>query len=415
MASGIQRIEKEFVLKEMIEKKTPVELHIREERLTGVITAMENETLVVALPEDLFPSDAQEISFFFRFRNNPMTFTSPTVDLADEKAEVKMPAQILRDLTRSFERIKNPRGISVSFLHKGQTVQLDYPDSDQYEAVEEAGIEPGFDPSQIADLLKSFRERAAHYASDNRIVMFRERKPKTFQERLIANTGRILVLPFYGSEAQVRPIEVRERILDQDDIIAAEQEAGRDMFEVLEEIGSIVNRNLEHHIHHELYCPILYHQYVVGYMQLVKGGTDQTKFSPDVFEFIVEQARVLSYSLKMNGYFKADPQQSEYGASEIVDISGSGALFSIPTSVPDILLFTDLEMQISFGDVTIPVAGRVMRKSQDNDRVYLAIQFIELDPDDHEKLLERIYGAEYRGDVDSLGVAEMKNLPPDEL
>lgn len=415
MASGIQRIEKEFVLKEMVEKKTPVELHIREERLTGLITDFDDDHVTVVLPEDIFPADSQEISFFFRFRNNPMTFSSPVVDLGDERAVVKLPDQILRDLSRAFERIKNPRGVSISFLHKGQTVHLDYPDSDQYEPVDDPGVEPGFDPAQIAELLRSFRERASHYASDNRIVMFRERKPASFQERLVARTGRIVVLPFYGSEAQVRPAEVRERILDQDDIISVEQDSGRDMFAVLEEIGAVVNRNLARNIHHELYCPILYHQYVVGYMQLVKGGTDQTKFSPDVFEFVVEQARILSYSLKMNGYFKSEPQTSQYGASELIDISGSGALFSIPANIPDILLFTDLEMRISFDDAEVPAVGRVMRKSQDSGRVYLAIQFIELDPDDHEKLLQKIYGADYRGDVDSLGVADMRNLPPDEL
>lgn len=415
MASGIQRIEKEFILKEMVEKRTPVELHIREERLTGILSSFDEEQIVVELPDDIFPEDTSEISFFFRFRNNAMTFSSTVKELSDDRAVTKLPTQILRDLSRSFERIKNPRGVRLSFLHKGQTVQLDYPDSDQYEPVEDPGAEPGFDPAQIADLLRSFRERAGHYASDNRIVMFRERKPTSFQERLIARTGQILVLPFYGSEAQVRPAEARERILDQDDIIAAEQEAGRDMFAVLEEIGSLVNENLARNIHHELYCPILYHQYVVGYMQLVKGGTDQTKFSPDVFEFIVEQARVLSYSLKMNGYFKAEPQTSQYGASEMIDISGSGCLISIPAEIPDILLFTDLEIRISFGDVEIPVVGRVMRKSQDGGRVYLAVQFIELDPDDHEKLLERIYGKDYRGDVDSQGVADMRNLPPDEL
>jgi hypothetical protein len=415
MASGIQRIEKEFVLKEMVEKRTPVEVHIREERLTGRLSEFGDERIVVVLPDDIFPSDAQQMSFYFRFRNNPMTFTSAVIDLSDERAEVKLPAQIFRDLNRSFERIKNPRGVSVSFLHKGQTVQLDYPDSDQFEPVDDPGVEPGFDPSQIAELLKNFRERAAEFASDNKIVMFRERKPESFQERIVARTGRVLVLPFYGSVAQVRPQDVRERILEQDDVIATESDAGRDMFDVLEEIGGIVNRNKERNVYHELYCPILYHQYVIGYMQLVRGGSDQTKFAPDVFEFVIEQARVLSYSLKMNGYFKSDPRAAQYGASEILDISGSGALFGIPAQVSDILLFTDLDMRISFGDREVPVRGRVMRKSKDTDRVYLAIQFMEFDPDDHEQLLQYIYGPEYRGDVDTQGVADARNLPVDEI
>ncbi|MEE8440368.1 MAG: PilZ domain-containing protein, partial [Spirochaetia bacterium] len=64
---------------------------------------------------------------------------------------------------------------------------------------------------------------------------------------------------------------------------------------------------------------------------------------------------------------------------------------------------------------TIPIRGRVMRSYNDADRIYIAIQFIELDPDDMETLFEQIYGREYRGDVDSVGAADPANLPLDEL
>ena len=56
-----------------------------------------------------------------------------------------------------------------------------------------------------------------------------------------------------------------------------------------------------------------------------------------------------------------------------------------------------------------------MRSYNDTDRIYIAVQFIELDPDDMELIFEHIYGREYRGDVDSVGAADPSNLPVDEL
>ena len=415
MANEIKRIEREFILKNVLEQRTPLEVHLGPERLQAFFERMDDERLWIRLTEDIFPEDAGEITVFFLFRNNPMTFTSRVLESSEDLAEVEQPAELFRDLSRSFERIKAPRDVSVSFLFKGQQVKLDYPDSDQYEPADDPGVDPGFDASKISDLLQAFRERAARFASENKIVMFRERRPQSFQEKLIARSGKILVLPFYAAEAQIRSAEVRERILTQDEIISLKAEDGEDMFSVLEQIGKIVEANRQRRLWHELYCPILYRQYVVGYMYLIRADNDQERFEPGVFDFVLQFGRVLAFSLKANGYFKAEPQVDEFGAAELIDISGSGLLFSYPPDGPDILLYTDLDLKISLGETTIPSRGRVMRKYSDSGRVYIAIQFIQLDPDDMETLFQHIYGSSYRGDVDSVGAADPKNLPIDEL
>lgn len=415
MAQEIKRIEKEFILKNLQENRTPLEIHQGAERLQAFIAKADEERLWLRLDNDIFPSDLQELTAFFRFRNNPMTFTSKVIEISDDVAEIAQPAEIFRDLSRSFERIKAPSGVSVSFLFKGQQVQLDYPDSDQYEPAEDPGTDPGFDAAKISDLLKAFRERAARFATENKIVMFRERRPSTFQELLVARSGKVLVLPFYAAEAQIRSSEIRERLLSQDEIISLKAEDGEDMFSVLEQIGKIVEANRAKRLWHELYCPILYRQYVVGYMYLIRADADQERFEPAVFDFVLQFGRIFSYSLRVNGYFKAEPKIDEFGAAELIDISGSGLLFSYPPDGPDILLYTDLDLKISLTNDVIRARGRVMRKFHDAGRVYIAIQFIELDPDDMEKLFQHIYGTSYRGDVDSVGAADPRNLPVDEL
>ncbi len=303
----------------------------------------------------------------------------------------------------------------MSFLFKGRQVQLDYPDSDQYEAAEDPGVDPGFDASKVSELLKAFRERAARFATENKIVMFRERKPATFQENLVARSGRVLVLPFAVTESQIRSQQIRDRLLSQDEIISLRAEEGEDMFSVLEQIGRIVESNRARRLWHELYCPVLYRQYVVGYLYLMRSDADRERFDPDVFEFVLQFGRILSYSLQVNGYFKAEPRVDEFAAAELIDISGSGVLFVCPPGGPDLLLYTDLDLKLSLGAESIPARGRVMRKYNDDGRTYIAIQFIRLDPDDMEKLLLHIYGTIYRGDVDTVGVADLKNFPVDEL
>ena len=392
VANEIKRIEKEFILKNLCEQRTPLEIHLGAERLQAFIERFDEERVWIRLADDVFPDDLAEVT-----------------------VEALQPPELFRDLSRAFERIKAPKDVSVSFLFKGQQVKLDYPDSDQYEPAEDPGHAPGFDAAKISELLKAFRERAARFATENKIIMFRERKPTTFQERLIARSGKILVLPFYAAESQIRSSEIRERLLSQDEIIALKADEGEDMFSVLEQIGKIVEANRQKRIWHELYCPVLYRQYVVGYMYLIRAEADQERFEPAVFDFVVQFGRILAYSLKINGYFTAEPQIDEFGAAQLIDISGSGLLFSYPPDGPDILLYTDLDLKIRLGAESISARGRVMRKYNDSGQLYIAIQFIELDPDDMETLFQHIYGTSYRGDIDSVGAADPRNLPVDEL
>ncbi|MFW6214015.1 MAG: PilZ domain-containing protein [Spirochaetota bacterium] len=415
MASGINRIEKEFVLKEMMEKRFPLEVHIQRERLQAFIEELGEDTLTIRLGNDLFPEDIQTLVCFFRFRNNPMTFRASVVEVRDSLATVSLPSALYRDLSRGFERIQPPLGLSLSFVHKGTTVELDYPDTDQYEPVDDPGVQPGFDVSQIAELMAAFRERASEFAAESKIIMFRERTPSSFQEQLVAQTGKILVVPLTGNESRLEPLEVRERVLSQDQVVAHEEERGNDMFSVLEQLGTIANENRAKGIAHELYCPVLYHQYVVGYMYLVRTGARDESFPPQTYEFALYYARILAYALKKNGYFQAGRGEREYGAHSLIDISGSGALFVVPEGTPAIHLFTDLPLMLSMSGRSIPIKGRVMRKFADTQGTYLAVQFIELDPDDLEFLIEQIYGAGYSGDVDSSGAADPRNLPPGEV
>jgi hypothetical protein len=120
------------------------------------------------------------------------------------------------------------------------------------------------------------------------------------------------------------------------------------------------------------------------------------------------------YSLKVNGYFKKDEKESEYGASELINISGSGLLFSYPTDGPELRLYAPVELRIKLDGHVIPAKGRVMRKFQDSGHLYFGVQFLEIETSDMELLFDRIYGEMYRGEADSVGLAEIEDPEEDD-
>jgi hypothetical protein len=413
VADEIKRVEREFILKSLHERRTPLEIHLGRERLRATVEGYSEDQVRLSVDDERVPERGQ-LRVFFRFRNNAMTFTSAVLSSVPGQRVLAMPEGVYRGLGRAFERIERPDGVSVAFLHKGQEVRLSYPDSEQYDPVEDPGFDPGFDTTKIDHLVAEFRRRGQRFASDTKIVMFRERRPQAFPERIISTTGKMLPLPFETGE-RVIPSEALDRLLTQDEVVSHEIAAGGDMFQALAKIGQATEEALEEGIRQELYCPILYHQYVVGYLYLMKTGTDGDRLEPEAFGFVQQFARIFAYSLKVNGYFSKGVDEGEYQGAQLIDVSGSGVLFSIAGDGPAMLLYTDIDLRITVGQDMIPSRGRVMRKYSDAQRTYVAVQFIELDPDDMETLMVHIYGEQYRGDVDSVGFADPANLASEEF
>lgn len=410
MANELNRIEKEFILKTVIDGKVLLEIHSGTQRATCTVISFVNGILICELQSPLGIEKPVEAVFYFRFRGNPMTFKTRITAKRGTNIQALGPKEILRDLSRGYERIISPEGVRVTFMMDGRRVELNYPKVDVSEPEGGAAVEPGFDAARISELLKSFRERAREFSSENKIVMFRERKPQAFEERVVANSGRILIMPFISPDSPRIGSAIRERLLTQPEVVEVETSAGQEVFSVLQSISAVAERQKKHGIASELYCPVLYHQYVVGFLYLLRTSELPSGFEPRAIEFAYQFARVLSYSLKVNGYFKAEPVREEFGNAELLDISGSGLLFSYPQDGPNLALYADLDLTIYLGRQTLPAKGRIMRRYKDSDRTYVGIRFIDMSLEHMEILFQELYGHDYTGDVDQKGVVDLSSL-----
>lgn len=401
MGQSVSRIEKEFILKSMVDMRAPMEMRYRNRWVSCRLAEENGKILKIVLEKgDLpEPQPEEEVNLFFRFRGNRMTFRAKIRSLEEETLILDTPKGIFRDLSRGYERVAPTEDMRLSFMIQGERIELDFPKAESFDLgnlSEEPEVTANFDASKINTLLAAFREKAQGLASENKIVMFRERRPQSFEEKLIAYTGKVFLYPQSMSAAVAeKDLILSPRVISREELILSQTNQGIELFEVLNTLVELNEEKEKKEVLQELYSPILYQNYVIGYLYLVTFKEGGRRFSQKVVDFLQQFGRLLSHSLKVNGYFKGEPVKDRVDKAEVIDISASGIQFSLPLQEFDaaFLLFADVEFTLHVGNRDLSIGGRIMRKFSDQGRLYIGIMFLDIAQADRLFLMELLYGA----------------------
>ncbi len=398
MAVGMQRVQKEFVLKNLLENGIRLSAHLGDRRTEAKLIDYDRSTLVLEPAQPAVFRGRNTVNVYFSMGGHMMTFKSRVKSLEEGKVTVLNPDFIYRRLERAYERIAPEDDVAVRVFLSGDALQLDFPESKGFDPVDESirlGVQ--FDPERIASLMKSFRERASSIAAESKIVMFRSRRPSGLPEELIALTGKILLLPMEAART-LEGNAIADRVLTEEEVMAALTDAGQEVFFASGRLQDEHLRIQRSGITAELYCPVLFRHYAVGYIYLLQGQTGKP-FSPATVDFVRQFSRVLAYALNANGYFEGSAKPRSRDA-ELIDISASGVLFALREVQDRVHEYDELELSVDFPDRTIETRGRAMRMYTSEDATYVGVQFTSMDDDDAHYLMTRLYGENYTGSID---------------
>ncbi len=405
MGEKVGRIEQEYVLGVLCEKNMPIDIHGQEHQVSGVAVENEDDRLFVRCETDegkLF-ARGEMVRVYFSYFGHTMMFETK-VSAPGSTVQLAVPPGLVKNLERKFERIPRPEGLSMSFEFEDVTVELSFPQSREYREVDEPLISEYFDTDEIRSLVEQFRDKSAGFAEHNNIVMFRNRGPSGFEEELIADTGKSLFiaqldrgLPAAGQIVQ-HPVATRELFPD-----PTEQE-GSYLGMNRQQVNAYFKEKSAAGTFSEIISPIIYLQYVVGYVHLYNTHKRKRPFTLDTLDFALEFSYVLAYSLKESGYFQSDKKERRHFEAEIINISASGILFSYPTGelTNSIRIYTDLDLLLHIEKRAIRVSGRVMRRYEVEDMTYFGLQFMEIQPEDFRFLFDHVYGRPFTEKDDQL-------------
>jgi len=392
------RIETEFILKSVLDKEIPVNIQMKKKNIAGKLVSynLEKNVKIELSEEDikLFTTN-DKIAIYFSYFSHVMNFSVITTEITNNQIVVSYPTKIYKNLSRKYIRVVPPENSKIVFNMKGEKFQLDFPKTEEYNAVDypEFNTEE-FPVNDIQQLVNDFRKKILESVSNVNIITYRKQKPDSIEEKLLAQSGKVLYIPSVNKELpQFLEIE-NIPIITIDNIDSYIPDANK----------LLKTSNAEKYlkgVHSELYCPILYLEYVVGHIHLQNKGIKQTKIKEDILEYAYQFSKVLAFSLKVSGYFNQGKMEvQEKYENTIVDISASGLLFESNSKKLEksIFLYSDIKIDLILGSTTIPIISRVMRKFRNGDSIFFGLIFLELDPKDFEYLFSFVYEREITED-----------------
>ncbi len=399
MGVGIGRIEKEFILKAVSEKEMPVTLYGHKREYQALITGYDDDKVTIesedTLWEDFSPGDP--VSVFFSYYGHFMTFSTEVRYVQDEKLQLNYPEGIYKNLQRKYIRVSPPAESKVSFILKGTKIELDFPKTEEFNAADVLEYSTTFNSTNISELITGFKEKVGQFVSTHRVVMFREKKPEEFEEKLIANLGRSLFIPSTVEGFLVDEPSAQAKSITKKDVENALLSSGVQEQNIPIRMSVILSEKKNKGIHAEIWCPVLYREYAIGYVYASNRDDNEEPFDVELLEYMDQFAKVLAYSLKVNGYFKGvKPKDVNYTA-EIIDISASGLLFSHSSKELSsaLMLYTDLDLNFELGNKKMRIPVRVMRKFSNGGVNFFGVLFLDMKEDDFKYLFELVYGKQY--------------------
>jgi hypothetical protein len=401
MATNLKRIEKEFILGSARDDQIPLLLIAGTGEWPCRIATIAAEGIVLShgMPIRLLRR-GQSYEFRFSYREQAMAFRARIEEVRESQLTIEPPEAVYKNLGRRYSRRAPPGELAVSFSFKGDRFDLSFPKSREFETLSEPERDSAFDPKDIRALVAEFNDRASEFATERAVRMFKDRKPESVEERLIVRTGRIYYLPSAAGGLPVVDPYVAPRIVARDAFEDFLREEGVRDDLVADEVQRFERNKKASGILSEMMIPLLFQEYVIGYVYLCNKQPGRSPFDLPVLETFHQFAKVLAYSLKTNGYFRNAPKKPQDFAADVIDISAGGLLFSSASRdlSTSLLPGSDIEIQIKAKSRTIKLLGGVKRIYRDAARSYFGIEYSELEPEDFRFLFESLYGRPFTDD-----------------
>ncbi|MDR0495290.1 MAG: PilZ domain-containing protein [Treponema sp.] len=342
-----------------------------------------------------------QLDLMVNYRGKIITFTAAVLHIKDMEVTCAAPDLLYKDLDRSYSRVDVPSEMQVQFAFLGEMYNLSFPKVMEYETDDDDGNKDDFLQNRNLKNLSGLIDQMGVWFKKNadayKLVFFKNTKPSGIEERVLAETGKALFLPSTGGNFPERDPFPHTKLITGDIFKHYLESTGVGLAFVDSACARFIKAKEDNKIFADAWVPILFHEYVIGYIHVWNETGGKPPFDFSLLDTLYQFAKVLSYSLKINGYFDKGKMKNDGFEGKIIDISASGLLFAYPSS--DISAALRSEKKLAVTIVTpqrsITLEASIVRRFKDSALGYYGCQFEKVTEEDMNYLIEYIYGVPF--------------------
>lgn len=395
MATPVKHIEKDFLLRMLYDE----DIHViyRKDRVEYILSLKApagKELLFQACRRIERLKVKDQLDLMFDYRGKMVTFSVEVLQIKDLLISCTIPDFLYKDLHRSYSRVSIPAKMQVQLNFLGDRYDLSFPKVMEYETDDLGNFLRNKNLKNLSGLIEQMAGWIKANAGSYKLVFFRDVKPSAIEERVITETGKALFLPSTGENFPRSDPFPQKRIITEEMFKRYLESTGISLAFVESAYARFIKAKAENNIFSDAWVPILFYEYVIGYIHVWNDVAEKPPFKFPLIETLYQFAKVLAYSLKINGFFDKGKLKNDSFEGKIIDISASGLLFAYPSSDISAALRSEsrLAVKINIPQRSISAEAIIVRRFKDSSLGYYGCQFEKIDAEDLRCLFEFIYG-----------------------
>jgi hypothetical protein len=402
MATPIKRIEKEFLLKALYDGRIPVMCVNSRAQHMLTVEKIARGQMVLRCDHPVIGLRAYRfLDLMFDYHGKTTMFSAEVNSVSGNHVITGEPEFLYRDLARSFSRVPAPPDLRAQFTFLGDRYSLSYPSVAEYESVDSVELMTSMDLRNLKGIINQIESWIKTFASGQKVVIFKNAESSLhfIEEKILAETGKALLLPSTQGSYPAKDPYPQKRIITEELFKRYLEGIGVDRAYVDKAYTRFISNKLEQGICSDLWVPIRFHQYVVGYIHSWISENGKAPVDYGTLDNLCQFSRILVRSFKANGYFESGKVKNEPFDARIANISASGLLFTHPHSTlvsppaPD----SELAVMLKAPARIVKAKARIVRQYRDNIHGYFGCRFLDMEPEDINFLFEHIYGKPFTG------------------
>jgi len=395
MATPIKRIEKEFLFKVLYDEQLPV-MYLRDRTEYILILEKPVKSEIIFKPSSPIPNlkIRSKIELMFDYRGQVIIFSAEVSHIKDGLIYCVPPEFLYKNLDRAFSRVDTPQDMHLNFTFMGDRYNLSFPKISEFEPGDTGNFFRDLDPRNLTALIDQMAVWIKGYSNGYKLVIFKDVKPESTEERILAETGKVLFLSSSLEGLPQTDPYPKKRIVTEELFKRYLESTGVDKAHIDSAYTRYIKSRNEQGIFSEAWIPVLFQEYVIGYVHIWINKEGKTPLDYSVIDTLNQFAKVLAHSLKINGYFESGKMKNEPFDGRVIDISASGVLFAYPHSTLSATLLPDSELSVKIVAPrrTINANAKIIRRYKDNALGYFGCKFLDMAPEDMRFLFEFLYG-----------------------